>query len=438
MSSGLPDGWRLQPLREVARVISGGTPSRYVHEFWREGTVPWVTPTDITGTTGRYLSETREQITESGLRSCSAMLLPPGSLLMTSRATIGEIRIAAREVCTNQGFKSLVPTNGTDGDFLYYQMLRSKERYQSFGIGSTFVEVNKRDTERFEVPLAPLEEQRRIAAILSTVDEAIAHTEALIAKTQQLKAGLMHDLFTRGVTPDGRLRPPRDEAPRLYKESPLGWIPKEWGTVRLDQIGDVRLGRQRSPKYDRGINTRPYLRVMNVYDDRLDLRDVHVMDFAPMDFERYRLRSGDVLLTEGDLVSAHNVGRSAVYRGEIEDCCFQNTLLRFRPAEPEYADFYHFAFCHSRRIGRFARETTATTVHHLSSGRLANVWVPFPDSPSERLALADNIRSVEGSIDCQQRAKDKLSAAKHGLMHDLLTGRVRVPVAEVMEGAPCV
>ena len=147
---------------------------------------------------------------------------------MTSRATLGEIRIAEREVCTNQGFKSLIPKDGVHTEFLYYQMLHNKDRYAMLGTGSTFLEVNKKDTENFEIFIPNPQTQHHVAEILSTIDEAIEQTEALIAKTQQIKAGMMHDLFTRGVTPDGHLRPPHEEAPQLYKESPLGWLPKEW------------------------------------------------------------------------------------------------------------------------------------------------------------------------------------------------------------------
>jgi type I restriction enzyme S subunit len=94
---------------------------------------------------------------------------------------------------------------------------------------------------KLRIPLPPPDHQKAIAEILSRVDEAIEQTEVLIAKTQQIKAGLMHDLFTRGVTPDGHLRPPRAEAPKLYKESPLGWIPKEWDADRLsDKRGPNR------------------------------------------------------------------------------------------------------------------------------------------------------------------------------------------------------
>ena len=239
MSDVIPLGWRLERLGSIAQVVSGSTPSRFAPEFWQGGAIPWVTPTDITRTAGRYLSESNEHITELGLQSCGTKLLPSGALLMTSRATLGELRIATTSVCTNQGFKSLVLSKEIDTHYLYYQLDLNKERYGALGIGSTFLEVNKKDTENFELLIAPAAEQRRIAEILSTLDETIEQTEALIAKYQQIKAGLMHDLLTRGVTLDGKLRPTRAEAPHLYKQSPLGWIPKEWTCENLGAFCDV-------------------------------------------------------------------------------------------------------------------------------------------------------------------------------------------------------
>lgn len=122
MNNPISHGWKKEPLRNLAQVVSGGTPSRYVPEFWNQGTIPWISPTDISESSGRYLSEVREHISELGLASCSTKLLPSGSLLMTSRATLGEVRIAVGEVCTNQGFKYLIPDKGVDGHFLFYQI----------------------------------------------------------------------------------------------------------------------------------------------------------------------------------------------------------------------------------------------------------------------------------------------------------------------------
>lgn len=133
-------------------------------------------------------------------------------------------------MATNQGFKNIVPKIGADGLFLFYQLSRLKGRFERYAAGSTFLEINRKDIGRIAVPLPDGEnEQRRIARILQTIDRAIEKTEALIDKYHQIKAGLMHDLFTRGIGPDGQLRPSSEQAPGLYQETPIGWMPKEWG-----------------------------------------------------------------------------------------------------------------------------------------------------------------------------------------------------------------
>ncbi len=424
------DGWHSEPLCKVARVVSGGTPSRYIPEYWKDGTVLWVTPTDLTGTTGRGLSITKERITERGLRSCSATLLPAGALLMTSRATLGEIRIAGREVCTNQGFKSLVPINGTDGEFLYYQMLRSKERYQSLGIGSTFLEVNKRDTERFEVLVAPSKEQPRIAEILTTVDEAIEQTEALIAKTQQIKAGLMHDLFTRGVTPDGHLRPPRAEAPKLYKESPLGWIPKEWEVRPCSKVSElITVGIVIRPAQYYVAEGVPAFRSANIREDGLDSSDlVFISPRSNALLSKSQVRAGDVLS-----VRTGYPGTSAVvppaYAGA--NCI---DILITRPSQGLRSGFLSAWINSSFGKEQVLRKQGGLAQQHFNVGELRDLLVAVPGVPEQDEILARQ-SAVNDRLAEEGALARKYQSLKAGLMHDLLTGRVRVPVADTQKAA---
>ena len=130
-------------------------------------------------------------------------------------------------------------------DFVFYCL--EHKNILPFIKGGTRAKLNQAELREIVIPDPPPRHQRRIAEILSTVDEGIEHTEALIAKTQQIKTGLMHDLFTRGVTPDGRLRPPRDQVPEIYKQSPLGWIPREWNVRPVaacasDTLGSTTIG----------------------------------------------------------------------------------------------------------------------------------------------------------------------------------------------------
>jgi type I restriction enzyme, S subunit len=176
MSEPLPEGWSIKPLGELAQVVSGGTPSRNVADFWDGGEIPWVTPTDITATQGKYISESKDRITKLGLMGCSASLLPTGSVLMTSRATLGEAKIANMPACTNQGFKSLVAKPGVSNEFLYYQIQRTKQQYARFGSGSTFLEVGKKDTDAFPVMIPDEPQQIKIAELLSLIDTQIEAT----------------------------------------------------------------------------------------------------------------------------------------------------------------------------------------------------------------------------------------------------------------------
>ena len=187
--------WATTTLGEIADIKNGATPSTRISANW-DGSIPWCTPTDITNAPGKYLTETARSITEKGLASCGASLLPAGALLLCSRATIGEIKIASSPVCTNQGFKSLVCTEQAHNEFLYYLILTLKPRLIQQAIGSTFLEISKHALASMEVSLPPLKEQRAIAEALSDMDAEIAALERRLDKVRALKQGMMQQLLT--------------------------------------------------------------------------------------------------------------------------------------------------------------------------------------------------------------------------------------------------
>ena len=192
---GFSGEWELKRLGDVVEIFSGGTPRTNMPAYW-DGGIKWCTPTDITGTAGKYLTETERTISQAGLQSCSAQLLPVGTLLLCSRATIGELRIAACDVCTNQGFKSLVTGKTVNNEFLYYLLLTMKPQMVERAIGSTFLEISKRDTSAIEVSFPSIPEQVAIATVLSDMDVEIAALEQRLAKTRALKQGMMQELLT--------------------------------------------------------------------------------------------------------------------------------------------------------------------------------------------------------------------------------------------------
>ncbi len=192
---GFHSEWEMKRLEDLAEIVSGGTPKTNEPAYWNGG-IKWCTPTDVTGCVGKYLTETERTISRLGLQSSTASLLPAGALLLCSRATIGEVKIAGGEICTNQGFKALVCSPGVSNEFLYYKLLTMKQRMVERAFGSTFLEISKGNVASLEVNTPPLHEQAAIAGVLSDMDAELAALEARRDKTRALKQAMMQELLT--------------------------------------------------------------------------------------------------------------------------------------------------------------------------------------------------------------------------------------------------
>ena len=194
---GFSAEWVARPLCEVGDIKSGGTPNTTQAHFWNGG-VPWCTPTDVTALRGRkYLIDTARTISTAGLQFSSAEVIPPRSLIMTSRATIGECAINIVPMTTNQGFKSIVTFAEIDVEFLYYLLTTQKTSLVALCAGSTFLEIGKKQLSGYMVTL-PRDrvEQEAIATVLSDMDVDIAALEARRDKTHDLKQAMMQELLT--------------------------------------------------------------------------------------------------------------------------------------------------------------------------------------------------------------------------------------------------
>lgn len=192
---GFHGEWKVKRLGELSEIVSGGTPKSTESTYWNDG-VKWCTPTDITGCSGKYLIETERTISQLGLNSCGARLLPAGSLLLCSRATIGDLKIASVEMCTNQGFKSLVCQPSVSNEFLYYKLLTMKQQMIERAFGSTFLEISKVNVAALEIAAPSPPEQTAIAAVLSDMDSELSALGARRDKTRALKQAMMQELLT--------------------------------------------------------------------------------------------------------------------------------------------------------------------------------------------------------------------------------------------------
>ncbi|MET3352303.1 UNVERIFIED_ORG: type I restriction enzyme S subunit [Xanthobacter viscosus] len=430
MSEHLPFGWSLKPLGDLAQVISGGTPSRNVPRFWEGGTIPWITPTDITATPGKYISEAKYRITKLGLLSCSASLLPPGSILMTSRATLGEAKISTMTSCTNQGFKSLVANKGVSNEFLYYQMQRTKQAYARYGSGSTFLEVGKKDTVAFPVLIPDEASQVAIAKVLALVDAQIEATEALIAKQERVRAGLMQDLFTRGVDEHGQLLPHRQEAPHLYHETELGWLPQGWKAPELESLlADIPTPMRSGPfgsallKHELAAAGIPFLGIDNVHVEQFKpdfIRFVTPQKFAEL--YRYRVLPDDVVIT-----IMGTVGRCCVIpHGYGEMLSSKHLWTMTFDQSKVLPELVCWQLNHAPWVlSRFRAKSQGGIMDAIQSSTLKELRLPLPPPP-EQSKIVRIYREATSHLQAMRDEVSKLTLKKSGLMQVLLTGKVSV------------
>ncbi|MBW4539382.1 MAG: restriction endonuclease subunit S [Myxacorys chilensis ATA2-1-KO14] len=287
--------------------------------------------------------------------------------------------------------------------FVYY-LLRSETFQAPLRLVSRSAQsgFNKQDLAEIELPIAPLEEQKRIA---ENLDKLFARVDACRDRLDRVR--LILDRFRQSIlatalsgelTEDWReensnnVEPASNLLIRLQERFREGFIhrisdsqadrisehtlPEGWLSTSVEAVGEVFLGRQRSPKNHSGSNMRPYIRAANITWDGWDFSDIKEMNFNPRDFERYKLQTGDVLINEGS-GSASEVGKPAIWRGEIENCCFQNTLICVRPFE-KMSEYLYLVFLYAALSKAFVEETRGIGIHHLGKERFSAFPIPLP------------------------------------------------------------
>ncbi len=348
-----------------------------------------------------------------------------------------------------------------------------------FANASRGVGIHHLGAQRFEaikIPVPPLAEQSRIA---DRVDELFTDLAAGVAALERVKrnlsryrAAVLHAAVTGRLTEAWRMQhgPATEPGPKLLerilverrrqweertrtkyeragKQPPKNWreryrepflpgtlahgtalasLPEAWCWATHDQVGDVQLGRQRAPEHHTGSHMRPYLRVANVYEDRIDTSDVLQMNFTPEEFQTYELRHGDILLNEGQ--SMELVGRPAMYRDELRGGCFQNTLVRQRAITPLLPEYVLIVCLAQFRAGRFREIASITTsIAHLGAQRFAALEFPLPPV-AEQEAIIDTVKEKLSLIDALtlevQRGLARASRLRQAILKAAFEGRL--------------
>ena len=189
--------WKECTIADLGEVVGGATPSTKKPENYENGIISWITPKDLSTFKGRFITYGERNITEIGLNSCSTRILPPHTILFSSRAPIGYVAIAAKEMCTNQGFKSVIPNADTDFMFLYYLLKYNRGNIENMGSGTTFKEVSGNTMKSIKVYVpVDIEEQRKIGAVLSAIDDKIELNTAINENLEQQARALFKKMIS--------------------------------------------------------------------------------------------------------------------------------------------------------------------------------------------------------------------------------------------------
>lgn len=397
--------WKECKLGDIAEIIGGGTPRTSNNEFWN-GNIPWLTPRDLTGYSKVYISHGERFITESGLKNSSAKLMPKGSVLLTSRAPIGYVVIAENEICTNQGFKSLVPNfEILNNEFLYYWLKSNTDYLQQLGTGTTFAEISGSVVKNIDISLPPLEEQKAIAEVLSSLDDKI-----------DLLHRQNHTLESFAQT--------------LFRQWFIEEVKEEW-EIKFSDAPIQIIDGDRGNNYPKNSDF-----FTNEYCLFLSARNVtkNGFDFAECSFitkERDELlRKGKLSRNDVVLTTRGTVGNIAYYHELIpfENIRINSGMVILRADETRISPLYLYILMKSPLFGESVIEHTSGSAQpQLPIRDLNNVSFILPSEDIYNKFM-EQVKPIYSKVFSNQKQIQILENLRDTLLPKLLSGEVRVKI----------
>ena len=375
----IPEDWYETKIGSLGNIVGGGTPNTLDPSFWN-GNIQWYTPAEIGNC--KYIKASMRTITEKGLNHSSAKILPKGTILLTTRASIGQSAILKTQATTNQGFQSIVVNNECSNEFVYY-LLKTKVREMiNISSGSTFLEISKHKLSTISVVIPPLAEQKAIATALSDVDALIAALDKKIAKKKLIKQGAMQQLLT------GKKR--------------LPGFTEEWVEIKLGDISHIKTGNRNGDQA-----------VLNgLYPFFVRSQNVYRIDSYSFD--------GEAILVPGEggigNIFHYIKGKFDYHQRVYKISHFNNSVCG------KYIFFYML-----RYFGDYALSLTVkATVDSLRLSTFEKFVISMPNNIKEQQAIATILRNMDKEISDLEAKRDKYRLIKHGMMQKLLTGQIRL------------
>ena len=384
----IPAGWTEVRLGDCARMRSGGTPLTTVSAYYG-GDIPWASISDMSSSR-KYLKVTERYLTDEGLKNSAAVLFPPQTLLYAMYASIGECCISTREMATSQAILGIECGESLNVEFLFYVLQSRRAEVVRSGQQGTQANLNAQMVRDMCIPLPAAPEQRAIAEALADADALVESLDALIAKKRDMKQAAMQQLLT------GRTR--------------LPGFTDDWREERLGDICEIVMGQSpESRHYNRAGNGLPLIQGNADIANRRTIQRVWTTS-APK-----RAEAGDVLLTVRAPVGA--VGRASA------EVCLGRGVCAVKSNEVVSDFLFHALVAGEPRWSALEQGSTFTA----ANGRdVADFTVCVPEQHSEQQAIAEVLSDMDDEIDALVAQREKAELVKQGMMHELLSGRVRL------------
>ena len=391
--------WIECKISDIGTVVGGATPSTKKAENYEGGNISWITPKDLSTFSGRYIKRGERNITETGLKSCSTQLMPKNTVLFSSRAPIGYVAIAANEVCTNQGFKSVIPNENTDALFLYYLLKYNKDKIESMGSGTTFKEVSG-NTMKNIVVSAPTDKkvQENIASVLGSIDDKIEENERINNNLEQQAQALFKAWF-------------------VDFELNSGIMPSHWHICQLGSVARIST-EVFSPSKNPNVEVEHYS--IPSYDEK---RYPVFESSDGIKSNKYRLTHNSVM------ISKLNPNTKRIWR----PYCISNTpvcsteFIVYEPVKVSYRDFV-YSIIDSKKFSNFlCAHTTGSTNsrQRVTPSITLNYDIVLPDD--ETICMFSSIVSpMYDTIENNIKENQLLAETRDKLLPKLMSGELDV------------
>ena len=413
----VPNGWKVVRLDDIADVVGGSTPSRTTKEYWN-GPISWVVPSEVSKLSGRYISSSSETITEEGFKSAGLQIVPSNSILLTSRATIGELAINTIPLTTNQGFQNVVVKNPTDILWLYYRLTAMRQELRARAAGSTFREISRDSIRSLPILLPPLKEQCAIAEVLNSVDETIELTESVALLTQRLRDAILRELLTCGIP---------GKRSKSKEISGFGICPANWDVVKLSEL--LALDQPGTWGSEPTLDD-PGVRVLRAADlttdGKIDPGGIVSRRVPVSERSRRLLQDGDLVLERSGGGPGRPVGRVAIV-DDLGQLYCSNFCQQLRVDRTHSRSRYIFWALQYRYLcGITSRlEHRTTGIRNLDYTGYLRFPIPLP-SLDEQDTIVGILDSVDTTLQhIRVDILPNLGTARLAVSEALLTGRIR-------------